>query len=456
MESFFIKALQLILSLSILVVVHEFGHFLFARLFKIRVEKFYLFFNPWFSLFKFKPKNSDTEYGIGWLPLGGYVKISGMIDESMDKEQMAQPAKPWEFRSKPAWQRLLVMVGGVLFNFILAMFIFAMMLFAWGDTYLPLKNVKDGMTFSETVKEAGFQDKDVLVSADGKELVLGRGVLDMNTFMNFVDAYTVTVKRNGQLVDIDLPTDFANKVIESRRVPYEFWSSPVIDSIVPGKEADRIGMLPGDSIAAIDSVPVSSFNRIQLVVSRISNDLKDDEKRPVEITYHRDTMIQTVTAMVDTSGIVGIYSATKPRDIFAQENMQTDNYSFFSSFPAGISMGVNTLKGYVAQIRFVFSKEGVKNLGGFGAIGSLFPPIWDWKSFWTMTAFLSIILAFMNILPIPALDGGHIMFLLYEVITKRQPNEKFMEYAQMAGMIFLLLLLIVANGNDLIRLIFGS
>jgi len=455
MESFLIKALQLILSLSILVVIHEFGHFLFARLFKIRVEKFYLFFDPWFSLFKFKPKNSDTEYGIGWLPLGGYVKISGMIDESMDKDQMAEPAKPWEFRSKPAWQRLLVMVGGVLFNFILAIIIFAMMLFVWGDTYLPLKNVKDGMAFSETVKEGGFQDKDILMNADGKELVLGRGVLDMNTFMNFLDAQTVTVKRNGKLVDIDLPVDFADNVIASRKVPYEFWKSPVIDSVVPGREAARIGIIHGDSVAAIDSVPITSFNKMQSIVSRISTELKDDEKRPVAITFYRDTLVQTVTAMVDTSGVIGITTITNPADLFAEGNMQKDEYGFFASFPAGISMGVNTLKGYVAQIRFVFTKDGVKNLGGFGAIGSLFPAQWDWHSFWTMTAFLSIILAFMNILPIPALDGGHIMFLLYEVVTRRQPNEKFMEYAQMAGMIFLLLLLIVANGNDLIRLIFG-
>ncbi|MFV0420151.1 MAG: RIP metalloprotease RseP [Dysgonomonas sp.] len=455
METFLIKALQLILSLSILVIIHEFGHFLFARLFKIRVEKFYLFFNPWFSLFKFKPKNSDTEYGIGWLPLGGYVKISGMIDESMDKEQMAQPAQPWEFRSKPAYQRLLVMVGGVLFNFILAILIFAAMLFVWGDTYLPLKNVKDGMSFSESAKLGGFQDRDKLISADGKELILGRGVLDMNTFMNFVDAKSVTIERNGKLMDLELPAGFADSVISSRQAPYDYWLSPVIDSVVPNGMADKLGIQRGDSITALDSSPISSFNKIRSVVSKVSKELKGNETRPLAITFHRDTLVQTVTAMIDTSGVIGFTTKTHPKDIFSKENMQTDKYSLFASFPAGISMGVNTLKGYVAQIRFVFSKDGVKNLGGFGAIGNMFPPIWDWKAFWTMTAFLSIILAFMNILPIPALDGGHIMFLLYEVVTRRQPNEKFMEYAQMGGMIFLLLLLVVANGNDLIRLIFG-
>lgn len=451
METFFIKALQLILSLSILVIIHEFGHFLFARLFKIRVEKFYLFFNPWFSLFKYKPKNSDTEYGIGWLPLGGYVKISGMIDESMDKEQMAQPPKPWEFRSKPAWQRLLVMVGGVLFNFLLAIFILSMMLVAWGDTYLPLKNVKSGMVFSETVKAGGFQDKDILVSADGKELVQGRGVLDMNSLMDFIDASTVTVERNGELVDITLPANFADNVIASKKSPFDFWAPALIDSVTPNTEASRLGLMKGDSITALDSVSINSFNRLQTIVARKTRDLKDDEKTSLAITYYRNGRDSTIIAQLDTSAVIGVSSLFTP---FAKQDLRTDHYSFFASFPAGVKMGVETLKGYVAQIRFVFSKEGVKNLGGFAAIGNLFPAEWNWHSFWTMTAFLSIILAFMNILPIPALDGGHIMFLLYEVVTRRQPSEKFMEYAQMAGMLFLLLLLVVANGNDIIRIFF--
>lgn len=455
METILIKALQLILSLSILVIVHEFGHFLFARLFKIRVEKFYLFFNPWFSLFKFKPKNSDTEYGIGWLPLGGYVKISGMIDESMDKEQMALPPQPWEFRSKPAWQRLLVMVGGVLFNFILAIIIFAMMLFTWGDTYLPLKNVKDGMTFSETAKRnGGFQDKDILISADGEELVQGRGVLDMNTFMHFIDAKTVTIKRNGKEMVLTLPESFADSVIASKQPAYNYWVSPVIDSVGQNCEAQRIGLMRGDSIAALDSVPITSFYNIQKTVSRLSENLKGGEKKNLAITYYRNGEPNTVMAAIDTSGIIGISPATKMSDIFSKKNMQTDTYGFFESFPAGVNNGVATLKGYVAQIRFVFTKEGVKNLSGFAGIGNMFPAQWDWYAFWSMTAFLSIVLAFMNILPIPALDGGHIMFLLYEVITKRKPNEKFMEYAQMGGMLFLLLLLLVANGNDIIRIFF--
>jgi len=455
METILIKALQLILSLSILVIIHEFGHFLFARLFKIRVEKFYLFFNPWFSLFKYKPKNSDTEYGIGWLPLGGYVKISGMIDESMDKEQMALPPQPWEFRSKPAWQRLLVMVGGVLFNFILAIIIFSMMLFVWGDEYLPLKNVKDGMVFSETVKRnGGFQDKDILVSADGKELVLGRGVLDMNTFMHFIDAKTVTVVRNGKQMELTLPESFADSVIASKQVAYEYWSAPVVDSVSENSEAKRIGLMRGDSITALDSQPITSQLGVQKYVTKISNKLGDNEKHTLAITFYRNGEVQTVSAAIDTSGVIGFTSPTKMADIFSKKNMHTDHYGFFESFPAGINNGVATLKGYVAQIRFVFSKEGVKNLSGFAGIGNMFPAQWNWYAFWSMTAFLSIVLAFMNILPIPALDGGHIMFLLYEAITKRQPNEKFMEYAQVGGMIFLLLLLLVANGNDIMRIFF--
>jgi regulator of sigma E protease len=455
METILIKALQLILSLSILVIIHEFGHFLFARLFKIRVEKFYLFFNPWFSLFKYKPKNSDTEYGIGWLPFGGYVKISGMIDESMDKEQMALPPQPWEFRSKPAWQRLLVMVGGVLFNFILAIIIFSMMLFVWGDEYLPLKNVKDGMVFSETVKRnGGFQDKDILISADGKELILRRGVLDMNTFMHFIGARTVMIERNGKQMELTLPESFADSVIASKLAAFDYWFAPVVDSVSENSEVKRIGLMRGDSITALDSTSITSLLGLQKYVTRISNKLEVNEKHTIAITFYRNGEVQTVTAAIDTSGVIGFTSSTKMADIFSKKNMHTDHYGFFESFPAGINNCVATLKGYVAQIRFVFSKEGVKNLSGFAGIGNMFPAQWNWYVFWSMTAFLSIILAFMNILPIPALDGGHIMFLLYEAITKRQPNEKFMEYAQVGGMIFLLLLLLVANGNDIIRIFF--
>lgn len=445
MEAILIKALQLILSLSILVIVHEFGHFLFARLFKIRVEKFYLFFNPWFSLFKFKPKNSDTEYGIGWVPLGGYVKISGMIDESMDSEQMAQPPQPWEFRSKPAWQRLLVMVGGVLFNFILAIFIFAMILFAWGDNHIPFKDVKTGMEFPAVAKEVGFQDKDILISADGEELAYRGGVVYMNTIMHFLDASEVVVERDGKEVTIALPDDFAERVIAEKEVPpYSFWIPPVVDSVIADSGAKKMGLQKGDSIISINNVAVESNNQAIRELKKANRDSL------VHISFYRDTALLMASAKLDSTGALGYYARFD-----MQPFLQKDEYGFFASLPAGAALGANTLKGYVAQARFIFSKQGVKNLSGFAGIGNMFPPVWDWYAFWSMTAFLSIVLAFMNILPIPALDGGHIMFLLYEVITKRQPNIKFMEYAQVGGMLFLLLLLLVANGNDIIRIFFN-
>ncbi len=445
METILIKATQLILSLSILVIVHEFGHFLFARLFKIRVEKFYLFFNPWFSLFKFKPKNSDTEYGIGWLPLGGYVKISGMIDESMDKEQMAQPAKPWEFRSKPAWQRLLVMVGGVLFNFILALFIYSIILVSWGDTYIPSKTVKQGMTFSETAKRlGGYQEHDIIISLDGEDMNARGGVLNMNTFMQFLDAKEALVERDGKQVTLTMPENFAKDVVAAGDPipPYYNWTPPVVDSVFAS--AQEAGLQKGDSIISINGKEV--FSWVQ-AVGQISK--KENKGQKIQISYYRDTLLSNIDVLVSDNLTIGIGSKRvvdcKP---------QTDHYSFLEAFPAGAILGVETLKGYVAQIPFAFSSKGVQNLSGFAGIGNLFPPSWDWHSFWSMTAFLSIVLAFMNILPIPALDGGHIMFLLYEVVARRQPNEKFMEYAQMAGMLFIFLLLIVANGNDIIRIFF--
>lgn len=444
METILIKALQLILSLSILVVIHEFGHFLFARLFKIRVEKFYLFFNPWFSLFKFKPKNSDTEYGIGWLPLGGYVKISGMIDESMDKEQMAQPAQPWEFRSKSAWQRLLVMVGGVLFNFILAIIIYGIILFSWGDSYIPVKSVKNGMTFSQTAKElGGYQERDIILSIDGKDMNNRSGVLNMNTFMQFLDAKQVVVEREGKQVTLTMPEKFAENVIgaEDLQPPYYYWTSTRLDTVSDAAKA--AGLQKGDSILSVNGNNVTSWMQLSGEISK-----KENKGKHIAITYMRDSLTATVKVLVNDENKIGIGGVSPIYEV------KTDKFSFLKAIPSGAVLGVETLKGYVAQMRFVFSSKGVQNLSGFAGIGNLFPPAWDWHAFWSMTAFLSIVLAFMNILPIPALDGGHIMFLLYEVITRRQPNEKFMERAQMVGMIFLLLLLVVANGNDIIRIFF--
>lgn len=443
METFLVKALQLILSLSILVLVHEFGHFIFARIFKVRVEKFYLFFDPWFSIFKFKPKNSDTEYGVGWLPLGGYCKISGMIDESMDKEAMAQPPKPYEFRSKPAGQRLMIMVAGVLFNFLLALFIYSMVLFTWGDTFLPLKNVKAGMDYSETFHNVGFQDGDILLKADDTELVR----FGEDCFRRVLNAQTVTVLRGGVETVIPIPEDMAQRVMRDKKGFASYRFPMVVRELGKTESGESpaavAGLQPGDSIVSINGIVTPSFYEVGEVLAQ-------NKDKDVLVGFYRAGIPQTLTLHTDTAGKMGIYSVS-PFDMY---QTVTRKYGFFESFPAGVMLGVNTLKGYVSDMKYVFTKEGASSLGGFGTIGSLFPAEWDWHSFWMKTAFLSIILAFMNILPIPALDGGHVMFLLYEVIARRKPSDKFLEYAQVTGMFLLFALLIYANGNDIFRFFF--
>ena len=443
METFLIKALQLILSLSILVIVHEFGHFIFARIFKVRVERFYLFFDPWFSLFKYKPKNSDTEYGVGWLPLGGYCKISGMIDESMDKEAMAQPPKPYEFRSKPAGQRLMIMVAGVLFNFLLALFIYSMVLFTWGDTFLPLKNVKAGMDYSETFHNVGFQDGDILLKADDTELER----FGEDCFRRVLNAQTVTVLRGGVETVIPIPEDMAQRVMRDKKGFASYRFPMVVRELGKTESGESpaavAGLQPGDSIVSINGIVTPSFYEVGEVLAQ-------NKDKDVLVGFYRAGIPQTLTLHTDTAGKMGIYSVS-PFDMY---QTVTRKYGFFESFPAGVMLGVNTLKGYVSDMKYVFTKEGASSLGGFGTIGSLFPAEWDWHSFWMKTAFLSIILAFMNILPIPALDGGHVMFLLYEVIARRKPSDKFLEYAQVTGMFLLFALLIYANGNDIFRFFF--
>lgn len=443
METFLVKALQLILSLSILVLVHEFGHFIFARIFKVRVEKFYLFFDPWFSIFKFKPKNSDTEYGVGWLPLGGYCKISGMIDESMDKEAMAQPPKPYEFRSKPAGQRLMIMVAGVLFNFLLALFIYSMVLFTWGDTFLPLKNVKAGMDYSETFHNVGFQDGDILLKADDTELER----FGEDCFRRVLNAQTVMVLRGGVETVIPIPEDMAQRVMRDKKGFASYRFPMVVRELGKTESGESpaavAGLQPGDSIVSINGIVTPSFYEVGEVLAQ-------NKDKDVLVGFYRAGIPQTLTLHTDTAGKMGIYSVS-PFDMY---QTVTRKYGFFESFPAGVMLGVNTLKGYVSDMKYVFTKEGASSLGGFGTIGSLFPAEWDWHSFWMKTAFLSIILAFMNILPIPALDGGHVMFLLYEVIARRKPSDKFLEYAQVTGMFLLFALLIYANGNDIFRFFF--
>ncbi len=440
METFLVKALQLILSLSILVLVHELGHFIFARIFKVRVEKFYLFFDPWFSIFKFKPKNSETEYGVGWLPLGGYCKISGMIDESMDKEAMAQPPKPYEFRSKPAGQRLMIMIAGVLFNFLLALFIYSMVLFTWGDTYLPLKNVKAGMDYSETFHNVGFRDGDVLLRADDTELErFGEDCL-----RHVLNAQTVTVLRDGVETIIPIPEDMAQRFMRDKQgfAAYRF---PMVVRELAGNDSPAAiaGLQPKDSIVSINGVMTPTFYEVGEILAQ-------NKDKDITVGFYRAGAPQSLTLRTDTAGKLGVYSLS----YFDIYQTVTRKYSFLESFPAGVMLGVNTLKGYVSDMKYVFTKEGASSLGGFGTIGNLFPAEWDWQTFWMRTAFLSIILAFMNILPIPALDGGHVMFLIYEVIARRKPSDKFLEYAQVTGMFLLFALLIYANGNDIFRYFF--
>ncbi len=376
---------------------------------------------------------------MGWLPLGGYVKIAGMIDESMDKEQMAQPVQSWEFRAKPSWQRLLVMVAGVLFNIILAFFIYAMIVFRWGDSYIPMSKVTSGMEFSETAERAGFKDGDILLYADGKEIIDRAGVVD-NFAAQVIDARTVTVMRNGQEVNIAMPADFVQQLMRDKKgfAGYKTGVPTVVDMIQKGSEAEKIGLMKGDSLVSVNSVSTPTFQDFR-------DELQKNKDLPVSIGFYRDGVLQTASAQLDATAVLGFSIASY---------LVTDHYSFFASFPAGIKYGMRTLNGYVSQFKHIFTKEGASSLGGFGTIGNLFPAKWSWYSFWMMTAFLSVILAFMNILPIPGLDGGHVLFLLFEAVSGRKPSDKFLEYAQIAGMVLLIGLVLYANGMDIVRAVF--
>lgn len=444
METFLIRALQLVMSLSLLIVIHEGGHFLFARLFKVRVNKFYLFFNPWFSLFKYKPKNSETEYGIGWVPLGGYVQIAGMVDETQSSEDLNHPIEDWEFRAKPAWQRLLIMIGGVLMNFLLALFIYSMILFTWGDSYVALKDMTHGMEFNERAERIGFCDGDILLSADGKPLER----FDMDMLRLITEARIVTVNRQGIEVEIYMPEVSLLDIAKDDPAFIAPLIPNVVDSVVAGMPIAEAGIQKGDRLIAVNNKTVNSWNSFLYEMSNIRAVAEAEGKKyaDLNLVYSRNGICDTLSLRTDSMYQVGVVK----NGILDYKETQLE-YGFFESFPAGIALGVNTLKGYVNDLKYVFTKEGAQSLGGFGTIGSIFPEAWNWYLFWKMTAFLSIILAFMNILPIPALDGGHVLFLLYEIIVRRKPSEKFMEYAQMAGMILLFALLIWANFNDLLR-----
>jgi len=437
-----IKILQFLLSLSIIVIIHEFGHFIFAKLFKTRVEKFYLFFDAWFSLFK--RKIGETEYGIGWIPLGGYVKISGMIDESMDKEQMKQPPQPHEFRSKTSGQRLLIMTAGVIFNFISALIIYVCVLYVWGETYLPTPAVKYGIVTDSAGYQIGLRNGDKIISIDNQKIE------DFNEITSDIilnDRKTIQIDRNGAMLNIPIPEDFIAKMLKGKgkiepRTPFRPY---VISAFVKESPGRAAGLLEGDELTGIDGNNFEWFDEFQKYLS-------DNRSTQVVVNVLRNGEQVDIPVVPTVDGLLGIGSSRTLDQIF---ELKTINYGFLASIPAGISKGFKTIGDYLKQFKVIFSPgtRAYESLGGFITIGSIFPGVWDWQSFWNLTALLSIILAVMNILPIPALDGGHVMFLLYEVVTGRKPSDKFLEYAQITGMVILFALLIFANGNDILRLI---
>ena len=436
-----IKILQFVMSLSILVIIHEFGHFILAKLFKTRVEKFYLFFDPWFSIFKIK--KGETEYGIGWLPLGGYVKISGMIDESMDKEQMKQPPQPYEFRSKTTWQRLLIMTGGVFFNFISAILIFVLVLYTWGETYLPTANVKYGIITDTVGYSIGLRNGDKILTVDNIYIEDFQQIIP-DIVLN--GRKTIQVDRNGQKLSIDIPKDYVNKILKEKgHIAARFPFGPfVIGEFGKDSPAKKKGVQLGDELLSIDSIKFTYYDEFQKYMS-------ENKNRILVLNLVRKGEILNLKVKPDGRGMLGI-GRISGDPVF---ELKTIKYGFFESIPAGLNKGFKTISDYLKQFKLLFAKnsKAYESLGGFITIGKIFPGVWDWGAFWNLTAFLSIILAVMNILPIPALDGGHVMFLLFEVVTGRKPSDKFLEYAQIAGMVILVALLLFANGNDILRLI---
>ena len=449
------------LAIGLLVLLHEGGHFFFAKLFGIRVEKFYLFFDPsiwkWDgSLFKIKPKNSDTQYGVGWLPLGGYCKIAGMIDESFDTEQMKQPEQPWEFRSKPAWQRLLVMIGGVLVNFLLALFIYSMILFYWGDTYIPTKNMTLGMKFNTEAKQYGFKDGDILVGTEKGEFK----DFSADMYRDLSEATRADIIRDGKAMSISLPGDINLLGMLKAEPSFVRPLIPaVVDSVMADSPAAKIGLQKGDKIVGINGKPVDSYNEFTDQLGVLEDMMTDAKSQADSLKIRTATIVvsRSVESGVRSEDTLAVTLTPELKLGFFVQTIAglykpvTKEYGFFESFPAGIAYGWNVLKGYVGDMKYVFTADGAKSIGGFGAIGSLFPPVWDWYLFWKMTAFLSIILAFMNILPIPALDGGHVLFLFYEMITRRKPSETFMIRAEYIGFGLLIILMVFANLNDILR-----
>lgn len=473
METFLIKAFQLIVALSLLVVVHEFGHYIFARMFGIRVEKFYMFFNPRFSLMRYVPEHGRLEfctwmdkqsnphslvkfnvgqdyqktgnkvpawkktiYGIGWVPLGGYCAIAGMIDETQDASKLAAEPQSWEFRTKPAWQRLLVMTGGVLFNFLFAVIIYIGITFSWGERGVKFRDAYAGMEYAPTALAAGFQNGDIPLMADGKEVEADQP----NVLLTLAQAKVVTVLRNQtDTVDIALPNDFMLNLNEDKGF-FAYRQPVVISKTLNGEPAQKAGLTTGDRVVSVGEFSTPSFKEFKAALDSCKG-------KTVELQYIRNGATNITQITPTSEGLVGVNIApiTEIYPVYVKE------YGFFEAIPAGWRLGTSTLTEYVKSLGQVFSKKGAQQLGGFGALGSMFPDMWNWESFWFLTALLSVVLAVMNILPIPALDGGHVLFLLYEVITRRRPSEKFLEYAQSIGFFLLLALLLFANLNDVIR-----
>lgn len=432
-----VKASQLVLSLSILIIFHELGHFIAARVFKVRVESFYLFFNPWFSLFKHK--YGETTFGIGWIPLGGYVKISGMIDESLDREQMKRPPQPYEFRTKPAWQRLIIMVGGVTVNILLAFAIYISILGIWGEKYLPASEAKYGITTSTLSQELGLQDGDIIVALDGKPAG-NIFKIPVNIILN--DVKTISVQRDGETMDLTVPDGFITKMIQQRDADFLGVRFPFhVDGFAKVSPAEEAGIQKKDIIISLNGEYLPFFDQFRKMIQMHKN-----ETVTVGVVRGSDTL--SIAVQVPEEGLIGI-APLGQLDVFF--NLETKEYTWLQAVPAGISKGYYGIGNYLKQLRLLLTPKtkAYESVGGFLTIGSIFPAEWHWQTFWELTAFLSIMLAVLNILPIPALDGGHVLFLFYELVTRRKPNEKVMEIAQIAGMILLLALVVFANFNDI-------
>lgn len=457
--SVFNQVLGLILSLSILVFVHELGHFFFARLFKTRVEKFYLFFNPWFSILRFKKVNGKyktswfssaapeswkefpetTEWGIGWLPLGGYCSIAGMVDETKKADELSSEPKDYEYRSKPAWQRLLIISGGIMVNFLVGIVLYITIAFQWGNSYIPLQNVENGLYFSQTARQSGFEIGDKIISINDKT---PKTIEEAMTDLLIENVHSVKVMRNGEIKEIDIPKDFGNRILASEEKGFVSYLFPtVVDSVIPNTPASLMHLQSQDSIVGVN-------NQMNISYSEFQDILNHSKGQMMTFAFYRNDSLMKDSVKITDEGKLGFFA----KHYMNYYTPVTEHYGFFKSIPVGIEKGVSTLETYVKQFKLVFSKEGATQLGGFGTIGGLFPKSWDWYVFWSMTALLSIILAFMNFLPIPALDGGYFLFIIVEIITGKKPSDKFLEYANMVGFILLMALLIWANGLDILRL----